>query len=192
MVLSRPSIIILIIVSLIFFGCATVHQPPGIDSEKMTKFQPPTETDAASGSTETSFQFDLSIEEAVNAIAYACFELEIPLYYPLVTGDKREARLVSGPIIARCGLDCDCTKAITWASGPASDVASGTILVRLFSTLSGDREQVLVEISSMFFRTESTGGEYSRTYNLYFDSLGRIENVILEKLAEDQVVKSQQ
>jgi hypothetical protein len=180
---------VVVIASLVLFGCATVHQPPGIDSEMMKKFEPSTDTNATADSLVSQVKFDLSIEEAVNAIVDACYDLEIPLYYPLINRNKEKAWLVSGPFIAQCGRDCDCGK-VTFAWGHGSEIASGTISIKLLGIFSGESQQVDIEISSMFFRTQSTSGEYGSTSNLYFNSLGRIENVILESLAEAQDNKS--
>lgn len=191
MLCSRLLAAVLVIGCLGALGCATVHQPPGVDSEMMTKFEAPTDSGAEAGSVGPRLRFDLSIEEAVDAIIEACYELEIPLYHPLINRNKREAWLVSGPFIAKCGRDCDCAGAFSFAWGHGAEIASGTISLRLFGTSSGATEQVRVKILSMFSRTESTSGEYGSTANRYFDSLGRIENAILDSLAAAQQSKNQ-
>lgn len=169
---------------LLCLGCATVHQLPGIDLEKMTPFRASTDAFANADSSGAVVHFTLSMDEAVAAITEAFYELEIPLFHPMITNDQEEGWLVSGPFIAKCKRDCDCDK--EGAAGHGADLASGKISIRLTRSLFLGDESIAVEISSMYFRTQSTGGEWGETRNLYFDSLGRIENSILEALDKAQ------
>jgi hypothetical protein len=191
MIPSRLRAAAIVVGCVVSLGCATVHQPPGLDSEKMTEFVPSMDSGDGSGSVSPRLRFQLSIEEAVDAIIQACYELEIPLYHPLINRERREAWIASGPFVAQCGRDCDCAAASLFAWGHGAEIASGTISLRIFVTSPEAAEQIRIEISSMFSRTQSTGGEYGSTSNLYFDSLGRVENAILDSLGAAERRKSQ-
>jgi len=163
-------------------GCATVHQPPGIDPEMLTRYTVSDSGFATVDSLGTKVKFALSMGGAVDAVAAACFDLRIPMYYPIFSSDRSEAFLVSGPFIAQCKIDCDCSS--SGVSGHAADLASGTFVVKITKGGLIDEGDVIVEVSSMFSRTQSSGGEYGSTSNLYFRSLGRVEKHILSLLAE--------
>ena len=160
-------------------GCATVHQPPGIDSQKLRVYNPKIDDPVFQGG-QSEYFFTLSVDEAIETITGICFTLDIPLYHPMVSIDKEDAWIASGMFVAKCKRDCDCET--SGAAGYGADLASGTISLRIKSAIEENEQGVLVEISSMFYRTQSSSGEYGSTWNLYFNSTGRIERKILVAL----------
>jgi hypothetical protein len=165
----------------VFFiaGCATVHQPPGLDSSKLEAYRVSDDRFATSDTLGTYVQFDLDMDQAINSIRHTCYELDIPLYAPLKSSDQQEAWISSGPFVAKCELDCACSG--NMKKGPAANLASGSLSIRLYEhDLTGGIE---VKVSSQFYRIESMDGEVSATINEYFDSTGRIERAILDALS---------
>jgi hypothetical protein len=156
-------------------GCATVHQSPAMDPEKLKVFnrEDPANRESSQSSDPKT---PLTIRDSVARVLQSCYDLEIPLFTPLLSKDSLEARLTSGTFLAKCGLDCKCSEAGAWGHG--SETASGIITIEL-ATVGGE---TTVNLRSMFWRTQSTGGQYGSTSNLYFDSLGRIERQVLDDL----------
>ena len=67
------------------------------------------------------------------------------------------------------------------AFGHGSDLASGILEIYLEKV---NNENISVEIKTIFSRTQTSGGEGSYTTNLYFDSTGRNEIIVLDNLLE--------
>ena len=74
---------LLLFIGLAFLGCATVHQPIGMDSNKTNKFSIGELNKYRTDDSKTKFYFQLSLEQAFDIITSTCFDLDIPLYYPL-------------------------------------------------------------------------------------------------------------
>ena len=159
----------------LFLGCATVHHPIGMGSNmfsigKLNKYR----TDDS----KSKFYFQLSSEQALDIITSTFFDLDIPLYYPLKNDSQQIIKIKSGNFVAKLGLDCG-KEGTAGAFGPGSDLASGILEIYLEKV---DNENISVEIKTLFSRTQSTGGEGGYTKNLYFDSTGRNEIIILDNL----------
>jgi len=90
------------------------------------------------------------------------------------------ARLTSGTFIAECNIDCKCNTIGAWGHG--SDTASGLLEIELVDAKSEENAATRIQISTMFWRIQSTEGEHATTENLYFESIGRIEQQILDDL----------
>lgn len=166
----------LFLLPLLAFGCATVHQSPAIDPEKMRTFSPQAEASAKPGDPIISPVTSLSLSESIRKVLAACYDLGIPLFVPLVSADSLSARVTSGTFIAKCSEDCKCGRGM--ASGHGSKSASGVLQVRLHNVGHG----TAVTVQSMYWRTQSSGGDFGSTENLYFETLGRIEKRILDDL----------
>lgn len=164
------------ILAVLATGCATVHQSPAVDPGKMKIYDGGSPADQA-GTQARNLRAPLPMKESVQRIMESCYDLEIPLFTPLLSKDSLSARLTSGTFLAKCGLDCQCSEAGAWGHG--SETASGLVTIEL----AADGNETTVKLRSMFWRTESTGGQSGSTANRYFDSLGRIERRILDDLA---------
>ena len=159
----------------LFLGCATVHHPIGMGSNKfsigkLNKYK----TDDS----KSKFYFQLSLEQALDIITSTCFDLDIPIYYPLKDDSQQIIKIKSGNFVAKLGLDCG-KEGTAGAFGPGSDLASGVLEINLEKV---DNENISVEIKTLFSRTQSTGGQHSYTQNLYFESTGRNEIIVLDNL----------
>ena len=126
----------------------------------------------------SKFYFQLSSEEALDIITSTFFDLDIPLYYPLKNDSQQIIKIQSGNFVAKLGLDCG-KEGTAGAFGPGSDLASGVLEIYLEKV---DNENISVEIKTLFSRTQSTGGQHSYTQNLYFESTGRNEIIVLDNL----------
>ena len=94
---------LLLLIGLVFWGCATVHHPIGMDSNKfsigkLNKYR----TDDS----KSKFYFQLSSEQALDIITSTFFDLDIPLYYPLKNDSQQIIKIQSGNFVAKLGLDC--------------------------------------------------------------------------------------
>jgi hypothetical protein len=155
-------------------ACATVHQSPAMDPGKLRDYTGAKVPAGALTSQDSHYETVLSIHECVQKILEACYELDIPVFTPLISADQHSARLTSGVFLAKCGLDCKCSD--QGVRGHGADTASGIVSVDLAS----GSDKTTVHIRSMFWRTEA--GPYGATANVYFDSLGRIERRILDEI----------
>jgi len=169
---------LLLFIGLVFWGCATVHQPIGMDSNKTNKFSIGELKKYRTDDSKTKFYFQLSLEQALDIITSTCFDLDIPLYYPQKDDSQEIIKIKSGEFVAKLGLDCG-KEGTAGAFGQGSDLASGILEIFLEKV---DNENISVEIKTIFSRTQSTGGEGGYTKNLYFDSTGRNEIIILDNL----------
>ncbi|MFN8546648.1 MAG: hypothetical protein U0527_01435 [Candidatus Eisenbacteria bacterium] len=158
------------------FGCATVHQSPAIDPEKMKTFAPQADASAKAGDPVIAPVTSLSLSESIRKVLATCYDLEIPLFVPLVSADSLSARVTSGTFVAKCSEDCKCGRGM--AIGHGSKSASGVLQIRLRDVGHG----TAVTVQSMYWRTQSSDGDFGSTENLYFETLGRIEKRILEDL----------
>jgi len=172
------SIGLLFVGTLLLAGCATVHQIPGADEEKLVVFGTPSRKNPLPPPDST---FTMTLSQAVTFVMHTCYDLRVPLYVPLTSSDSSQVRLTSGIFTARCELDCRC--GFVTASGHGADRAAGIIVVELSRIGIGTDPRVLARVSSMFWRTETDdSGDGSATENRYFSSLGRIEGRILGDL----------
>ena len=53
----------------------------------------------------TKFYFQLSLEQAFDIVTSTCFDLDIPLYYPLKDDSQQIIKIKSGNFVAKLGLD---------------------------------------------------------------------------------------
>ena len=171
---------LLLFIGLAFLGCyATVHSPIGMYLDKTNKFSIGELNKYKTDDSKTKFYFQLSLEQAFDIVTSTCFDLDIPLYYPLKDDSQQIIKIKSGNyFVAKLGLDCG-KEGTAGAFGPGSDLASGVLEINLEKV---DNENISVEIKTLFSRTQSTGGEAGYTKNLYFDSTGRNEIIILDNL----------
>ena len=176
---------LLLFIGLAFWGCATVHHPTGMFLNKTNKFNIGELIKYRTDDSKTKFYFQLSLEQAFDIITSTCFDLDIPLYYPLKDDSQKIIKIKSGNFVARLGLDCG-KEGTAGAYGHGADLASGIIEVYLETV---DNENISVEIKTIFSRTQSTGGEHSIVQNLYFESTGRNEIIILDNLLKNESFK---
>jgi len=184
LVLTVKKLLPLLILTL-FLGCATVHQPIGMDSNKTNKFSIGELNKYRTDDSKTKFYFQLSFEQALDIITSTFFDLDIPIYYPLKDDSQQIIKIKSGNFIAKLGVDCG-KEGTAGAFGKGSDLASGILEIYLEKV---DNENISVEIKTIFSRTQSTGGEGGYTKNLYFDSTGRNEIIVLDNLLKDEKSK---
>ena len=177
--------ILLLFIGLAFWGCATVHHPTGMYLDKTNKFSIGELNKYRTDDSKTKFYFQLSLEQAFDIITSTCFDLDIPLYYPLKDDSQQIIKIKSGNFVAKLGLDCG-KEGKAGAIGQGSDLASGLLEVYLEKV---DADNISVEIKTIYSRTQSTGGEYSFVQNLYFESTGRNEIVILDNLLKYESLK---
>ena len=177
---------LLLFIGLAFLGCyATVHSPTGMYLDKTNKFSIGELNKYRTDDSKTKFYFQLSLEQAFDIVTSTCFDLDIPLYYPLKDDSQQIIKIKSGNFVAKLGLDCG--KAGTaGAFGHGSDLASGLLEVYLEKV---DADNISVEIKTNYSRTQTTGGDYSFVKNLYFRSTGRNEIVILDNLLKYESLK---
>jgi len=161
-------------------GCATVHQMPLIDRNMMSVYASQDSTQTETEPAESEYFFELSLQDAINSIATTGYNHEIPFYYPAFSADHAKARMVSGPFIATCKQDCNCDK--QGAKGHGANAATGILVIEMETRHRDDVSGTAVKVSTMYYRTQSEGGEYGYIKNLYFQSLGRIEEAFLEGL----------
>ena len=171
-------ITLLLFIGLAFWSCATVHHPVGMHLSKTNKFSIGDLNKYRTDDSKTKFYFQLSLEQAFDVITSTCFDLDIPLYYPLKDDSQQIIKIKSGKFVAKLGLDCG-KDGTAGAFGQGSDLASGILEIYLEKV---DNENISVEIKTIFSRTQSTGGEGGYTTNLYFDSTGRNEIIVLDNL----------
>ena len=126
----------------------------------------------------TKFYFQLSLEQAFDIITSTCFDLDIPIYYPLKDDSQQIIKIKSGNFIAKLGVDCG-KEGTAGAFGKSSDLANGLLEIYLEKV---DADNISVEIKTIYSRTQSTGGQHSYTQNLYFESTGRNEIIVLDNL----------
>ena len=176
---------LLLFIGLAFLGCATVHQPIGMDSNKTNKFSIGELKKYRTDDSKTKFYFQLSLEQAFDIITSTCFDLDIPIYYPLKDDSQQIIKIKSGNFIAKLGVDCG-KEGTAGAFGKSSDLANGLLEIYLEKV---DADNISVEIKTIYSRTQSTGGEYSFVQNLYFESTGRNEIVILDNLLKHESLK---
>jgi len=174
-------ITLILFIGLAFLGCyATVHHPTGMYLDKTNKFSIGELNKYRTDDSKTKFYFQLSLEQAFDIVTSTCFDLDIPLYYPLKDDSQQIIKIKSGNFVAKLGLDCG-KEGKAGAIGQGSDLASGILEIYLEKV---DNENISVEIKTTFSRTQSTGGEGGYTTNLYFDSTGRNEIIVLDNLLE--------
>ena len=177
---------LLLFIGLAFLGCyATVHSPTGMYLDKTNKFSIGELNKYRTDDSKTKFYFQLSLEQAFDIVTSTCFDLDIPLYYPLKDDSQQIIKIKSGNFVAKLGLDCG-EEGTAGAFGHGSDLASGLLEVYLEKV---DADNISVEIKTIYSRTQSTGGEYSFVQNLYFESTGRNEIVILDNLLKYESLK---
>ena len=169
---------LLLFIGLAFWGCATVHHPTGMFLDKTNKFNIGELIKYRTDDSKTKFYFQLSLEQAFDIITSTCFDLDIPLYYPLKDDSQQIIKIKSGNFVAKLGLDCG-KEGKAGAIGQGSDLASGLLEVYLEKV---DADNISVEIKTIYSRTQSTGGQHSYTQNLYFESTGRNEIIVLDNL----------
>ena len=163
---------LLLFIGLAFLGCyATVHSPIGMYLDKTNKFSIGELNKYRTDDSKTKFYFQLSLEQAFDIITSTCFDLDIPLYYPLKDDSQQIIKIKSGNFVAKLGLDCG-KEGKAGAIGQGSDLASGLLEVYLEKV---DADNISVEIKTNYSRTQTTGGDYSSVKNLYFRSTGRNE-----------------
>ncbi len=173
----------LILLSIVvFWGCATVHQPIGFYQEESERFFSRDTTAYETDSTGGKFYFPLSVEKAVDIITAACYDLDIPLYYPLKDSTGSRVRLTSGNFVAKRDVDF-MRSDYSHAYGRGADLSNGIIEIDIEKEESGG---IWVSLRTMFFRTESFSGDYANTKNVFFSSTGRIEKRILDSLRRAQ------
>jgi len=173
-------ITLLLFIGLALWSCATVHHPVGMYLSKTNKFSIGELNKYRTDDSKTKFYFQLSLEQAFDVITSTCFDLDIPLYYPQKDDSQEIIKIKSGEFVAKLGLDCG-KEGTAGAFGHGSDLASGILEIYLEKV---DNENISVEIKTIFSRTQTSGGEGSYTTNLYFDSTGRNEIIVLDNLLE--------
>ena len=171
-------ITLLLFIGLAFWSCATVHHPVGMHLSKTNKFSIGELNKYRTDDSKTKFYFQLSLEQAFDIVTSTCFDLDIPLYYPLKDDSQQIIKIKSGNFVAKLGLDCG-KEGKAGAIGQGSDLASGLLEVYLEKV---DADNISVEIKTIYSRTQSTGGQHSYTQNLYFESTGRNEIIVLDNL----------
>ena len=112
LVLTVKKLLPLLILTL-FLGCATVHQPIGMDSNKTNKFSIGELNKYRTDDSKTKFYFQLSFEQALDIITSTFFDLDIPIYYPLKDDSQQIIKIKSGNFIAKLGGE------LVWGSGSA-------------------------------------------------------------------------
>ena len=178
-------ITLLLFIGLAFWSCATVHHPVGMHLSKTNKFSIGELNKYRTDDSKTKFYFQLSLEQAFDIVTSTCFDLDIPLYYPLKDDSQQIIKIKSGNFVAKLGLDCG-KEGKAGAIGQGSDLASGLLEVYLEKV---DADNISVEIKTIYSRTQTTGGDYSFVKNLRFGSTGRNEIVILDNLLKYESLK---
>ena len=177
---------LLLFIGLAFLGCyATVHSPIGMYLDKTNKFSIGELNKYRTDDSKTKFYFQLSLEQAFDIVTSTCFDLDIPLYYPLKDDSQQIIKIKSGNFIAKLGVDCR-KEGTAGAFGKSSDLANGLLEIYLEKV---DTDNISVEIKTNYSRTQTTGGDYSSVKNLYFESTGRNEIVILDNLLKYESLK---
>ena len=149
-----------------------------MDSNKTNKFSIGELKKYRTDDSKTKFYFQLSLEQAFDIITSTCFDLDIPIYYPLKDDSQQIIKIKSGNFIAKLGVDCG-KEGTAGAFGKSSDLANGLLEIYLEKV---DADNISVEIKTIYSRTQSTGGQHSYTQNLYFESTGRNEIIVLDNL----------
>jgi hypothetical protein len=92
-------ITLLLFIGLTFWSCATVHHPVGMYLSKTNKFSIGDLNKYRTDDSKAKFYFQLSLEQAFDVITSTCFDLDIPLYYPLKDDSQQIIKIKSGKFV---------------------------------------------------------------------------------------------